>query len=76
MIGRVSYLEADQGIPIGSANSLGGADLRCRCFSVIMCAKTKELGHVQGGEGARGLWTPPGSVNELFVLNKLTGLSY
>ena len=52
---------ADPGFPVGGRASVrGGMDFLCRCFSVKMYAKMKELGHIRGGvHPARPPLDPP-----------------
>ena len=44
---------ANPGFPAGGVDPLGDIDLRCRHFSVKMCARTKEFGPVWGVRRAR-----------------------
>ena len=48
-----------QDFPLGGAEPLGGANLRCGCFLAKTYAKMKELDPI----GGRTLVAPPGSAN-------------
>ena len=60
--GAILLPVADQGFPVGGADPLGGADLRCVHFLAKTYAKMKEMDPV-GGRGERAQAAPPGSAN-------------